>query len=788
MPDFLALSAALPCRNLMTVRVLERKIRLFAPVILALVAVTTLFTLNPMGMALNHNEESDPDPILKTLTDPELVSIEIPEDIPSVFTVSVTTDTGSYELALQHTSLRAASCQLLVESSNGLTEQPLPKARTYRGHVLSIPESSVALSLLESGLHGIINFGPNIGIRFVQPVSSIGLPTQNRSKQSIEHVLYRRSTHTDPRSCAVTKVNAPLKDDSNDSGGIGESSSGGIASEPLYYSLLGLDSDYEFFQLNGSDINATVDDLELILNLSNTVFERDANLRHLAAAFIIRTTPDDPYTTMTATELACEVGQNWTFSSESNIPCGLVQFFTGRELDSSIGYAWIGSSCNQHDPVCGTYSRIDCSVVESQFSQTLDLRTALSTHELGHNWGAYHCGGQTCKIMCAQINACGGVTGDNLQFSEPSKSFILSRMETANCLELVQEPLDLPIIDTFDSTEPSKILWEYNRGAEISMLGHNEISNYRSLLLDSIGAGTYDEDLVRSSAIPLDDYLGVTLSFWVQPHGTIISEPLLVEYLADDGAWTPLTGIPNNGMNNYAFTQFTLPLPANALHSEFRLGFQPIVGDTGIRWFIDDLMLTGELRAQNDECRNAPPLTMGVHTFNTSGATNSSLDPPTNCDAPQIQSDIWYRVDAICNGELTVQTCGTTGLDTAIAIYDATTGCPTDPDIQTLACNEDSDCGNENSLAIAQVTNGQPLYVRIGTSDGSKGEGTITLFCTTIEEPCPADLDGDGHIGGSDLSFLLGDWGGTTGDINQDGTTDGIDLSLMLGSWGACAP
>ena len=105
-----------------------------------------------------------------------------------------------------------------------------------------------------------------------------------------------------------------------------------------------------------------------------------------------------------------------------------------------------------------------------------------------------------------------------------------------------------------------------------------------------------------------------------------------------------------------------------------------------------------------------------------------------------------------------------------------------------LACNDDGDCGNGNSLAIAQVTNGQPLYVRIGTPDGSKGEGTITLFCTTIEEPCPADLDGDGQVGGSDLSFLLGDWGGTTGDINQDGTTDGIDLSLMLGSWGACAP
>lgn len=48
----------------------------------------------------------------------------------------------------------------------------------------------------------------------------------------------------------------------------------------------------------------------------------------------------------------------------------------------------------------------------------------------------------------------------------------------------------------------------------------------------------------------------------------------------------------------------------------------------------------------------------------------------------------------------------------------------------------------------------------------------------------PADLNCDGEVDGIDLSFILGGWGGPSGDTNGDGTTDGIDLSAVLGSWG----
>jgi hypothetical protein len=55
-----------------------------------------------------------------------------------------------------------------------------------------------------------------------------------------------------------------------------------------------------------------------------------------------------------------------------------------------------------------------------------------------------------------------------------------------------------------------------------------------------------------------------------------------------------------------------------------------------------------------------------------------------------------------------------------------------------------------------------------------------------IAAPCPADLNGDGVVGGADLGALLSAWGSTGGDVNDSGDTDGADLGIMLSAWGNC--
>jgi len=52
---------------------------------------------------------------------------------------------------------------------------------------------------------------------------------------------------------------------------------------------------------------------------------------------------------------------------------------------------------------------------------------------------------------------------------------------------------------------------------------------------------------------------------------------------------------------------------------------------------------------------------------------------------------------------------------------------------------------------------------------------------------CPADLDGDGAVGGADIGLLLGSWGGPgAADLDGSGVVDGADIGLLLGAWGPC--
>jgi hypothetical protein len=56
------------------------------------------------------------------------------------------------------------------------------------------------------------------------------------------------------------------------------------------------------------------------------------------------------------------------------------------------------------------------------------------------------------------------------------------------------------------------------------------------------------------------------------------------------------------------------------------------------------------------------------------------------------------------------------------------------------------------------------------------------------ESECTADISNDGIVDGSDIVFLLADWGTslTRSDLDRDGLVSGSDLGALLASWGAC--
>ncbi|MCZ6664259.1 MAG: S8 family serine peptidase [Gammaproteobacteria bacterium] len=75
--------------------------------------------------------------------------------------------------------------------------------------------------------------------------------------------------------------------------------------------------------------------------------------------------------------------------------------------------------------------------------------------------------------------------------------------------------------------------------------------------------------------------------------------------------------------------------------------------------------------------------------------------------------------------------------------------------------------------------------------DNFFGHGRINSSATiaAVNSSCPADLDGDGSVGASDLLALLAAWGTDPGgppDFDGDGNVDASDLLVLLVNWGPC--
>ena len=172
--------------------------------------------------------------------------------------------------------------------------------------------------------------------------------------------------------------------------------------------------------------------------------------------------------------------------------------------------------------------------------------------------------------------------------------------------------------------------------------------------------------------------------------------------------------------------------------------------------------------AQPNDCATSPRLITadGSVAFSNVGANSDGPGYGDSCGSGNNESnnDVWYRLNAVANGDFSINTCGTVPFDSKLAVYDlgtspSTFNYNTLPDV-LVNCNDDGDatCLTTGGAAFASqlsvtVSAGRSYLVCLSTfTAGETGAGSIqfnvpepcVLTPATVAEaePCGQDLNG----------------------------------------------
>ncbi len=477
-------------------------------------------------------------------------------------------------LVLEPTTVRADAFRLMIDDGSGPIEVAPPPRATWKGDVL-FPTSSAFVSgtfrasVRDGGLRALVRLddGTTHGI---QPLTDVD-PGATRGA----HVVFDAAdTHELGGTCGLDALEVRSGDE------VTASIPGGpqFVATGLNVCEIAIEADFPFYGQNGSDVAATVYDVENVMNAVSGIYEPDVGLTFEVTSILVRTS-SDPYTTSNSGGLLDQFRAEW-INNQTAHKRDVAHLFTGRNLSGSvIGVAWLSSICNG----------LAYGLSQSKFTGNFAARTGLTAHELGHNWGSDHCSGSDCRIMCPGI---GGCSGDVSKFGQFAKNSILSYKATKTlCATPLPDPLALGFFDDFPATSVDSATWTHVKKALSVVSGDNEPSPPYSLQLRSFGAGAFDQAEIRTNFILAAGAPSVVVRYSTEHIRAEAGDELVVDFRDANLTWVEVTRHTSDGIDQTQFDEHVLVLPPAAAHDGLRLRFRVEGDDVNDAWYVDDVFV-----------------------------------------------------------------------------------------------------------------------------------------------------------------------------------------------------
>ncbi|MBW8040497.1 MAG: hypothetical protein FVQ85_10895 [Planctomycetes bacterium] len=422
------------------------------------------------------------------IKDFSLRALTLPGSLPDHFVVLIEYEGVLQILRLQRYSLRAPDYRVRIQQADGkIMGIAPPVPRTYRGFIEGKPDSEVAASLLPAGLTASIVRGDK-SIWHIQP-----LPEWNIGGSDQMHVIYRQEdVIAGDWMCGSDTLVHP-----NDLYGLAadEMSTDNIVTQANCIKVceIAFDADVEFYQKNSSSVPDTIADIESIVNAMDLIYAEETLITYTITDTLVRTAEADPYSATGSGDLLDEFRSEWN-SNQTNIQRDIAHLMTGKNLDGNIiGVAWLSV-------ICG--SSYGYGLSESRYTSNFSNRVALTAHEVGHNWSAGHCNGDSdCSIMCSGLGGCSGnVSG----FGSRAISKIISHRDSRTCLTSgpgygspvpPKANLDNAVIGNNEVLVIDVLANDYDGNCDILVInGFQTVSNIGGTVVRSIGTGPGGRD------------------------------------------------------------------------------------------------------------------------------------------------------------------------------------------------------------------------------------------------------------------------------------------------------